>query len=223
MRVGIGTLALSIVAFLFVPLVASANQRLTIQRQLVAAAAPASQLQQVESVESFGTRFYRFRQEVAGVPVLGAETIVTDAPGRQADLLLDLSRPGIERRPPQRVVSRVSAIAAARVEARVERLRTGALASLSILPRSSGGRLVWRVILAGLEFRWEALRCSSMLARRRPFASEICSREATGTASDLRSEPRRRTRIALRSGRQQRRGQPRFHGAPNPGRAGTAQ
>ena len=104
MRVGLGTLALSIVAFLFVPFVASANQRLTIQRQLVAAAAPTSQLQQVESVESFGTRFYRFRQEVAGVPVLGAETIVTDAPGRQADLLLDLSRPGIERRPPQRVV-----------------------------------------------------------------------------------------------------------------------
>ena len=120
--------------------------------------------------------------------MLGAETIVTDAPGRQADLLLDLSRPGIERRPPQRVVSRVSAIAAARVEARVERLRTGALASLSILPQSSGGRLVWRVILPARV----PLGSFEVLIDARTKATvrvRDLLREATGTASIFDPNP----------------------------------
>src|SRR4051812_34856946 len=56
-----------------------------------AARAPLAQLEQTHVVRSLGARFVRFRQQAGGVPVLGAQAVVTDAPGRD-DLLVDHTR-----------------------------------------------------------------------------------------------------------------------------------
>ena len=117
-----------------------------LERKLEAARAPAGQLEETRELRSFGTRFVRFRQEVAGIPVLGAELVVTDGPGQRADLVLDATR-GRVGPPPRARVSRGAAIAAARRRARVTRLRAPARAALAILPRARRSLLVWRVLL----------------------------------------------------------------------------
>jgi Thrombospondin type 3 repeat/Fungalysin metallopeptidase (M36)/Fungalysin/Thermolysin Propeptide Motif len=110
---------------------------------------PMDQIHEVDTETSFGVHFTRFRQEVGGVPVLGAGVVVTDAPGRRGDLLLDGTRAGV-RRPSPAQVSRLDAIGSARSAAGATRLRAAAQAALAILP-SSGGRLVWRVVLPSLD------------------------------------------------------------------------
>lgn len=92
----------------------------------------------------------RFRQEVSGIPVLGGEIVVTDAPRRSGDLVIDASRQGILA-PGLPSVGRGEAIAKARESVGVRRLRAGAEASLAILPKPAVGRLVWSVLLASLE------------------------------------------------------------------------
>lgn len=118
----------------------------SLQRQLAGVRAPVSQLEQVEARDSFGTRFHRFRQQVAGVPVLGGEVVVADAPGGTGDLVIDGSRAGIER-PPGARVSQGAAVDAARHAARVVRLGRPPRAALVIAPRRRGERLAWRVLL----------------------------------------------------------------------------
>src|SRR4051794_17674663 len=77
-----------------------------------AARAPAAQLERVDSVRSLGTRFVRFRQEAAGVPVLGSEAVVSDSPGER-DLLVDHTRGRIDA-PGRATVGRAAAVRAAR-------------------------------------------------------------------------------------------------------------
>ena len=111
-----------------------------------AARAPEAQLERTQTVTSFGTRFVRFRQEAGGVPVLGAEAVVTDAPGAR-DLLVDGTRRRV-RAPADADVSRAAAVRTARQAAKVRQMRAPARASLAILPRHGGQRLVWRVGLS---------------------------------------------------------------------------
>ncbi len=112
---------------------------------LRAAKAPLSQLEQVGERRSFGATFVRVRQEVGGIPVLGAgATLSRSSTGD--DLLLDHTRADVAR-PPAARVSKAAATAAARRAAHVRALRAAIQAGLAILPDRTGGRLVWRVVL----------------------------------------------------------------------------
>ena len=111
------------------------------QAEIDAARAPASQLVKVGEVRSGRRRVTRYRQVVGGLPVLGADTVVTEAPGTRGDLLVDGSRR--IRRPPGATVSRARAIRAAlRSRSATGRVR----ARRAILPRAGGARTVWRVV-----------------------------------------------------------------------------
>jgi len=112
-----------------------------------AAGAPRGQLALSKTTTSLGTDFKRYQQRVDGVPVLGGEVVVTNAPGEAADLKLDRSRRGL-RAPGRATVTRVEAIAAARRATRASDLRAAPRAGRAILPTARGGRLVWRVLLA---------------------------------------------------------------------------
>ncbi|MBN1529909.1 MAG: hypothetical protein JW895_12670, partial [Thermoleophilaceae bacterium] len=93
--------------------------------------------------------FHRYRQELGGVPVLGAQVVVTDARGRAGDLFVDTSRR--LRAPAAATVARAAAVGAARRAAGARRLREPARASEAILPARIGARRVWRVLLASAE------------------------------------------------------------------------
>ena len=108
--------------------------------------APEPQLEPAGVSESFGTRFRRFEQEVGGVPVLGAEAVVADAPGHEGDLLVDDTRADIEP-PPDATVSREAAIDRARAATNLRELRGEIDARLMVLPDHQSGRLVWRVLV----------------------------------------------------------------------------
>ena len=104
------------------------------------ARAPASQLREVGERRSGLRRVTRYRQVVAGLPVLGTETVVTRAPGTRGDLLVDGSRP--LRAPARATLSRTRAIRRA-VGSR--RTKGRVVARKAILPRAHGARTVWRV------------------------------------------------------------------------------
>ena len=108
---------------------------------MTAADAPAKTLKQESTRQSFGTRFYHFQQQVGGVPVLGAELVVTDAPGNSADMADDATKAKVDA-PPRPTVSRVAAIVAANEEAKGQPLRGATTARLAIKPNADGGTLV---------------------------------------------------------------------------------
>ena len=108
--------------------------------EIDAARAPASQLREVGERRSGRRRVTRYRQVVAGLPVLGSDTVVTAAPGTRGDLLVDGSRR--IRAPARAKVSRARAIRAA-VGSRTTIGRV--VATRAILPRAHGARTVWRV------------------------------------------------------------------------------
>ena len=112
--------------------------------------APTAEVEVVDVRESFGTRFYRFRQEVGGLPVLGADAVLADGPGGRGDLLRDRTVADIAE-PAEAKLERAAAISAARRAAGVEELRYSARASLAILPSGDGQATVWRVILPAAE------------------------------------------------------------------------
>lgn len=154
---------------------------------LGATRAPATQLEQTAALESMGVRFLRFTQEVAGIPVLGSELVLTDIPGRKGDLLVDHTRRGL-RAPPRARVSRTAAIEEARNAAGVLELRATILVEPAILPDSAGGRLVWRVLLPSRSPRatFEVLvdARTGTVVRTRDLL-----RQATGSASVFDPNP----------------------------------
>jgi hypothetical protein len=109
------------------------------------ARAPLAQLERSGVERSFGARFLRYRQHVGGLPVLGAEAVLTDLPGSRADLLVDRTRT-VGRPPP----ARLSGAAATRIALRSigrRALTARPRRSLAVLPLSSGARAVWRVLV----------------------------------------------------------------------------
>lgn len=120
------------------------------------ARAPVAQLERVESVRSGGVRFTRYRQELAGVPVLGAEAVITDASGA-GDLLADSTRRLALPAPAD--VRRGRALAVARRGVSWSPGRGGARASLVALAAGDRARLAWRVVLPSLRplATWEVL------------------------------------------------------------------
>lgn len=123
------------------PAAASAAPRAIQRADVDSARAPEWQLRVVERVRSGARRVTRYRQMVAGLPVLGGDTVATEAPGTRGDLLIDGSR---RLRPPARAtVSRARAVRAA-MGSRMARGR--AAAAKAILPRAAGARTVWRVV-----------------------------------------------------------------------------
>lgn len=113
--------------------------------RLQAARAPLAQLEQTSRRRSFGATFVHVRQEVGGIPVLGAEATLSLSSAARP-LLLDHTRRRIAR-PGTPQVSKPEAIRSARVAGRVHRLRARIRASLAILPGRSSERLVWRVLI----------------------------------------------------------------------------
>ncbi len=111
------------------------------QADIESARAPESQLREVSRERSGTRRVRRYRQVVAGLPVLGSDMVVTDAAGTRGDLLID----GSSRRlssPPAGTLSRRRAIRAAIGPRRISgRPR----ASRAVLPRKGGPRVVWKV------------------------------------------------------------------------------
>jgi fungalysin metallopeptidase (M36)/thrombospondin type 3 repeat protein/pre-peptidase len=87
---------------------------------------------------------------VDGLPVLGAEAVVTDAPGRSPDLVVDSTRSRVSA-PAEAVIARRDAIAQARSATGAGKLRDEPRATLAILPQATGPRPVWQVLLASLE------------------------------------------------------------------------
>lgn len=127
-----------------------------------AVAAPASQLERAERRPGFGrgVSHTRFRQKVDGLRVLGAEAVVTDAPGSRADLLVD----GTTRVTPPTTEARVArrrAIDVAEQRMGARRLAQPSTAELAILPGDapSAARAVWRVLVVAEDPHdsWEVL------------------------------------------------------------------
>lgn len=114
-------------------------------QRLPKVSAPPAQLRLVDTIESHGVRFLRYAQEAGAVPALGAGAVLTDAPGRRADLLLDTTRRRIAR-PRTPAVTSTVALARARAATGVAVLRGRPTTQLAILPEGRG-RLVWRVLL----------------------------------------------------------------------------
>ena len=116
-----------------------------VRGKLASARAPVSQLFLTEAKESFGSRFLRYEQRIGGVPVLGSDVVVTDAPGHAGDLIVDATRDDIDR-PPAAAVSRDVAIEAARGRVGASVLGSPVDARLFIWSPRDLDRLVWRVV-----------------------------------------------------------------------------
>ncbi len=112
--------------------------------RLRAAAAPRHELDaQRRIVLPGGATIERFQQRVGGVPVIGAEAIVSD-PGKGVPrLVADTTRSAIDA-PAKPRVSRREAIAIARSSVGARDLRGPVSARLEIRP-GGGGAVVWRV------------------------------------------------------------------------------
>ncbi len=115
-------------------------------RKLRPAAAPPRELNPTQRVTlPGGAVVHRFQQRVSGVPVLGAEAVVDDAPNAPARLVADSTRPAIEAPGPARI-DRTRAIRVASDNVGARGLRGEITAGLVIQP-GEGGRLVWRVVV----------------------------------------------------------------------------
>src|SRR4051794_19564763 len=147
LRFGAPLLALAVAAS---PASASPAQ---VHAKLEQARAPESQLSRSAVVSSQGVRFYRYRQEVGGLPVLGSQVVVTDSRGAGADLLADGSRRLGARQP-----ALVRRAAAGRIA--VRSVGGGAVrhASLAVQPSGERAQTVWRVVVRERPDRvWEVL------------------------------------------------------------------
>ncbi len=137
-------LAVSLVVIAAAPVAAQAADRPLVATALERARAPAGQLERVRVIESLGVRLTRYRQEVGGLPVLDAGLIVTDAPGRTGDIVIDRSHR--LQAPPVATLSREPAMAAARAYVGGGSLRAPVRAGLAVLA-AGVPRIVWRVLL----------------------------------------------------------------------------
>jgi hypothetical protein len=144
------------------------------------ARAPAAQLERAGTGHSHGVTFRRYRQELGGVPVLGAQVVVTDARGRSGDLLVDESRRFAA--PAPATVSHTAAIGLAMRAAAVRSLRAPARASEAILPARGGARRVWRVLVASAR-PFASLEVLVDARSGRVLRTRDLLQRATGTAS----------------------------------------
>lgn len=139
-------LATAVIAVLVAPAAPCAAAPPSVLARLSAARVAAHDLQPAGDTASFGTRFYRFQQMLGGLPVLGAQVVVSDAGAKGGDLLIDGSRPGLPRAAAD--VSPTVGKASARAEA-ARLTRVGgdrSSAGLVVLPQGEMTRTVWRVV-----------------------------------------------------------------------------
>ena len=143
-----GTLGLALV----LPSVVSASPN-AVRAELERIAAPRAELARVDAVElAGGAVVRRYRQEVGGIEIRGAEAIVIDGWGRGAELVADDTRGAVpattaDAAPGHRLSSE-RAIAMARAGAGVRELRGDAVAELVVEPTEGGvERLAWQVSL----------------------------------------------------------------------------
>ena len=180
------TLAAAALLGTSVPAEAAPSQ---VRSALQAARAPVAQLEAEPPGSSLGVSFRRFRQAVGGVPVLGSELVVTDAPGRGGDLVVDRTR-RVEVAPSARACHGARRCDAARRGTGVRgspRLRRRA--TLAILPAGHGPRLGVARAAGRPRSRSRAARSWWTRARGRaaPHARPAPARHRLGAA--LRPEP----------------------------------
>ncbi len=138
--------ALAVVLALLPVTGASARESVSLEQAADELRAPQAELDPIDRERSRGTSFLRLQQEVDGVPVLGAEAVVSEAGGKAGDLVVDDTRRDVSA-PPEPDLSRADALDRAREATDARRLRAPAEAELSIRPDAGGGTLVWRVLL----------------------------------------------------------------------------
>jgi hypothetical protein len=100
----------------------------------------------IAAARSLGVGFVREQQVVGGVPVLGAERVVTKPTLESPGFVVDHTRGGIHA-PGAATVSVSDAIEAGTRSVDATVFRAPPSASLAILPQGSGQTLVWRVLL----------------------------------------------------------------------------
>ena len=166
-----------------------------VNEKLAKAKAPVSQLVLTGVRTSFGARFLHYEQHVAGIPVLGADVVVTDAPGRGGDLSIDATRARVAH-PGSPSVSRGAAVALARAALPGAAASGPAGARLMIAPEGGRSRLVWRVVTTSAAGDYQVLvdARSGDVADVRELAHH-----ATGTANVFDPNPvkTRRSRSGL--------------------------
>ncbi len=113
---------------------------------LQSAKAPATQLKRTRTVSFEGARVVRYQQEVGGVPVLGGDAAVIQAPGASARVVTDHTSTDLSA-PARPKVSGARAIAIARAATGAKALLAAPRVSLAVDP-GHGGALVRRVVLA---------------------------------------------------------------------------
>lgn len=143
---GRGAAALVVVLALLPATGAGARESISLEAAAQELRAPAGELDPTDRAQARGTSFLRLRQEVDGVPVLGAEAVVSEAEGDAGDLVVDDTRREVSA-PPEPDLDRDQALDRARAATDARRLREPADAELSIRPDAGGGTLVWRVLL----------------------------------------------------------------------------
>src|SRR5919201_2672372 len=132
----LGGVAAGLAAALPTPAVAALPK---VRAALESARAPAGQLERTDAVAlPGGASVYRYGQEVAGVPVLGAEAVISEAPAAPPKLVADATRPSVEG-PPSPGVAGARAIAVASRQAEVRRLRAPPRRAWRFNPPGAGG------------------------------------------------------------------------------------
>src|SRR5665809_89180 len=91
--------ALVIVVGLLPATGASAREPVSVEEAASELRAPAAELEPADRETSRGTSFLRLRQEVEGVPVLGAEAVVSEAERKAGDLVVDDTRRDVSSPP----------------------------------------------------------------------------------------------------------------------------
>jgi hypothetical protein len=131
---------------LLVPLLLASAAPAAGAAELGKAGAPRVELQRADTLATpAGGEIRRYRQHVAGYPVLDAEAVVADPAGRRAQLVVDETVAGIA--PPRAArLTRDEALAKARSASGAGALRASPRSQLGIDPGT--GRLAWRVLLA---------------------------------------------------------------------------
>ena len=138
--------ALGLLMLLLASSSAAAAVPTRVHKELRVARSPAAQLEPTRTEPlPGGGAVYRFQQRRAGVPILGAETVVNDPPHAAPEVAVDTSRADIEAPPPPGV-SRDRAIALAERSLDLKRLRAPPRSSRVIVP-GDGGALAWRVLV----------------------------------------------------------------------------
>jgi hypothetical protein len=178
LRSAVGGMVVTVAALLLVVGSASADQ---LSRTVARVEAPRAQLERARTVAvPGGGQIRRYKQQVGGLPVLGAEAVVVVPTGAAPILVSDNTRAGIDPQDRSGALQRSAAIAAARSATGASKLRGPASARLGLDPAT--GKLVWEVSLPSGEPLADLLVTVDARSGEKLRSKDLL-RHATGTAT----------------------------------------